>query len=163
MTISHIASNRYTMRPFMGIKSEENATGRLGAAPFHTHVISSKRGRISSCETFMLYSQCNANCYLCSTHISPSPAVLRNGKVALFFTTFGLCGTFLPCILECKVAQDSGETCCVAFLPGSSVALRTHIRHKYRIEGSVCNDWCVMACLYQCGLCQMAREQKMRA
>ncbi|XP_019751618.1 cornifelin homolog [Hippocampus comes] len=73
-----------------------------------------------------------------------------------------LCGTFLPCILECKVAQDHGESCCLAFLPSSSVALRTSIRHKYRIEGSVCKDWLVMACLPLCGLCQMAREQKMR-
>ncbi|XP_057690979.1 cornifelin homolog isoform X3 [Corythoichthys intestinalis] len=91
---------------------------------------------------------------------SHSPWIFTVGPLDL---RGSLCGTFLPCILECKVAQDSGETCCVAFLPGSSVALRTHIRHKYRIEGSVCNDWCVMACLYQCGLCQMAREQKMRA
>ncbi|XP_077453807.1 cornifelin homolog [Stigmatopora argus] len=74
-----------------------------------------------------------------------------------------LCGTFVPCILECKVAQDSGETCCLAFLPGSSVPLRTNMRHKYRIEGSVCQDWCMMFCLYHCGLCQMAREQKMRS
>ncbi|XP_061145062.1 cornifelin homolog [Syngnathus typhle] len=45
-----------------------------------------------------------------------------------------LCGTFLACILEGKVAQDHGKSCCLAFLPGSSMALRTSIRHKYRTE-----------------------------
>ncbi|XP_041843053.1 cornifelin homolog [Melanotaenia boesemani] len=73
-----------------------------------------------------------------------------------------LCGTFIPCILGCKVAQDSGECCCLPFLPGVSIALRTSIRSKYNISGSVCDDWVIMVCLPACGLCQMAREQKMR-
>ncbi|KAL4657653.1 cornifelin [Arapaima gigas] len=73
-----------------------------------------------------------------------------------------LCGTFLPCILGCQVAQDHGETCCLGFLPGAYTALRTSIRAKYNISGSVCDDWLVMTCLPLCGLCQMAREQKMR-
>nr|XP_057909111.1 cornifelin homolog [Doryrhamphus excisus] len=73
-----------------------------------------------------------------------------------------LCGTFVPCILGCKVAQDNGENCCLPFLPGALIALRTSMRSKYRIEGSVCCDWMVMACVPQCGLCQMAREQRMR-
>lgn len=30
------------------------------------------------------------------------------------------------------------------------------------LQGSVCDDWCIMACLPLCGLCQMVREQKMR-
>lgn len=110
----------------------------------------------------------------------------------------GLCATFVPCILGCKVAQDNGDSCCVPFLPGAMIALRTSIRGRYNIEvsalknmrkdgeparivwlttpimivtvysacafsqGSVCDDWVVMACLPLCGLCQMAREQKMR-
>ncbi|XP_043972997.1 cornifelin homolog [Gambusia affinis] len=73
-----------------------------------------------------------------------------------------LCGAFIPCILGCKVAQDNGDSCCLPFLPGAMIALRTSIRSKYNIEGSVCDDWVVMACLPLCGLCQMAREQKMR-
>ncbi|TNN89235.1 Toll-like receptor 13 [Liparis tanakae] len=59
----------------------------------------------------------------------------------------GLCATFIPCILGCKVAQDNGDSCCVPFLPGALIALRTSIRSRYNIEGSVCDDWVVMACL----------------
>ncbi|KAJ8289831.1 hypothetical protein GJAV_G00005830 [Gymnothorax javanicus] len=73
-----------------------------------------------------------------------------------------LCGAFLPCILACKVAQDHGENCCLPILPGSMIALRTSIRDKYHISGSICEDWAVLFCLPHCGLCQMAREQKMR-
>ncbi|AWO96330.1 putative cornifelin [Scophthalmus maximus] len=73
-----------------------------------------------------------------------------------------LCATFIPCILGCKVAQDNGDSCCVPFLPGAMIALRTSMRSRYHIQGSVCDDWVVMACLPLCGLCQMAREQKMR-
>ncbi|KAL6109220.1 cornifelin homolog [Pungitius pungitius] len=73
-----------------------------------------------------------------------------------------LCATFIPCILGCKVAQDNGDSCCLPFLPGAMIALRTSIRGRYHIEGSVCDDWVIMACLPLCGLCQMAREQKRR-
>uniref|UniRef100_A0A3Q4MUQ2 Cornifelin n=4 Tax=Pseudocrenilabrinae TaxID=318546 RepID=A0A3Q4MUQ2_NEOBR len=73
-----------------------------------------------------------------------------------------LCGTFVPCILACQVAQDSDESCCLACLPGALIALRTSIRNRYNIGGSVCDDWLVMACIPACGLCQMAREQKIR-
>ncbi|CAL8340415.1 unnamed protein product [Gadus morhua 'NCC'] len=73
-----------------------------------------------------------------------------------------LCATFIPCILAIQVAQDNGDSCCVPFLPGAMIALRTSMRGRYRISGSVCDDWVVMACLPLCGLCQMAREQKMR-
>ncbi|XP_069041349.1 cornifelin homolog isoform X2 [Lepisosteus oculatus] len=73
-----------------------------------------------------------------------------------------LCGTFLPCILACQVAQDQGESCCLPFLPGALIALRTSMRDKYSIEGSICDDWVVMMCCSHCGLCQMAREQKLR-
>ncbi|KAK1795393.1 hypothetical protein P4O66_010562, partial [Electrophorus voltai] len=45
-----------------------------------------------------------------------------------------LCGTFIPCILGCKIAQDHGDTCCLPFLPGAMIALRTSIRDKYRIN-----------------------------
>lgn len=49
----------------------------------------------------------------------------------------GLCATFIPCILGCKVAQDNGDSCCLPFLPGAMIALRTSIRSKYNIEVSV--------------------------
>lgn len=49
----------------------------------------------------------------------------------------GLCGTFIPCILGCKVAQDHGDSCCLPFLPGALIALRTSIRDKYQINVSL--------------------------
>ncbi|XP_068615609.1 cornifelin homolog [Brachionichthys hirsutus] len=73
-----------------------------------------------------------------------------------------LCAFFIPCILACKVSQDNGESCCLPCLPGAMIALRTSMRSRYNIGGSVCNDWAVMACLPLCGLCQMAREQRIR-
>ncbi|KAI3361189.1 hypothetical protein L3Q82_013385 [Scortum barcoo] len=48
-----------------------------------------------------------------------------------------LCATFVPCILACKVAQDNGDSCCVPFLPGAMIALRTSIRSRYRIETQI--------------------------
>ncbi|KAJ8354741.1 hypothetical protein SKAU_G00223080 [Synaphobranchus kaupii] len=73
-----------------------------------------------------------------------------------------LCGTFVPCILAIKVAQDLGESCCLPFLPCAILAMRTSLRDKYHISGSICDDWMTMACLAHCAICQMAREQKMR-
>ncbi|KAG8433858.1 hypothetical protein GDO86_012286 [Hymenochirus boettgeri] len=31
-----------------------------------------------------------------------------------------LCGTFIPCILACKVASDMGECCCLPMLEAPS-------------------------------------------
>ncbi|XP_069598743.1 cornifelin homolog [Ranitomeya imitator] len=73
-----------------------------------------------------------------------------------------LCGTFVPCILACRVASDYGECCCLPFLPGTLIAMRTGLREKYHIPGSICNDWVCFACCGQCTLCQMARELKQR-
>uniref|UniRef100_A0A3P9J1R5 Uncharacterized protein n=1 Tax=Oryzias latipes TaxID=8090 RepID=A0A3P9J1R5_ORYLA len=48
-----------------------------------------------------------------------------------------LCGAFVPCVLACRVAQDSGENCCLPCLPGALIALRTSMRNKYNISVSV--------------------------
>ncbi|XP_029433415.1 cornifelin homolog A-like [Rhinatrema bivittatum] len=73
-----------------------------------------------------------------------------------------LCGTFCPCILACQVAKDFGECCCLPYVPGTLVALRTGVRERYRIEGSICCDWVAMVCIPPCALCQLARELKSR-
>ncbi|XP_066463248.1 cornifelin homolog [Eleutherodactylus coqui] len=73
-----------------------------------------------------------------------------------------LCGTFVPCILGCRVASDFGECCCLPFLFGTTVAMRTGIRERYGIPGSICDDWVCLAFCGQCTLCQMARELKAR-
>ncbi|KAF7242337.1 hypothetical protein EYD10_11274, partial [Varanus komodoensis] len=45
-----------------------------------------------------------------------------------------LCGTFVPCILACRVSEQANECCCLPFLPGTLIALRTGVREKYHIE-----------------------------
>ncbi|XP_066495168.1 cornifelin isoform X2 [Tiliqua scincoides] len=69
-----------------------------------------------------------------------------------------LCATFVPCILACRVSEQAGECCCLPYLPGTLIALRTGVRERYHIEGSICEDWMVMACCPLCGLCQLSRE-----
>ncbi|CAG6014914.1 unnamed protein product [Menidia menidia] len=55
-------------------------------------------------------------------------------NVRIWLSPAGLCATFVPCILGCKVAQDSGESCCLPFLPGAMIGLRRSMRNKYRID-----------------------------
>ncbi|KAM4651462.1 cornifelin homolog B-like [Discoglossus pictus] len=73
-----------------------------------------------------------------------------------------LCGTFIPCILACKVASDYGECCCLPYLGGTILAMRTGIRERNNIPGSICNDWVCLTCCPVCTLCQMARELNSR-
>ncbi|XP_062996612.1 cornifelin-like [Elgaria multicarinata webbii] len=93
---------------------------------------------------------------------SPSPC--RDWKTDLLDcssdTTICACGLIIPCILACKVAVDYGECCCVPYLPGALVAMRTGLREQLRIKGCVCNDWCVFCFCCPCALCQLARELK---
>ncbi|XP_042296053.1 cornifelin-like [Sceloporus undulatus] len=74
--------------------------------------------------------------------------------------TICACGACVPCILACKVAVDYGECCCVPFLPGALIAMRTGLREQLRIQGCVCCDWVAFCCCCPCALCQMARELK---
>ncbi|NXP82554.1 PLAC8 protein, partial [Ramphastos sulfuratus] len=69
-----------------------------------------------------------------------------------------LCGMFCYLCLGCQVAGDMDE-CCMC---GSSVAMRTLYRTKYRIPGSILNDWCAVACCPVCALCQLKRDIKRR-
>ncbi|XP_063293262.1 cornifelin homolog [Pelobates fuscus] len=73
-----------------------------------------------------------------------------------------LCGTCFPCCLACKVASDFGECCCLPCLSGTVLAMRTGIRERYRIPGTICNDCVSLTFCGQCALCQMARELKAR-
>ncbi|XP_073458153.1 cornifelin homolog A-like [Aquarana catesbeiana] len=72
-----------------------------------------------------------------------------------------LCGTFVPGILACKIASDY-ECCCLPILGGATLAMRTGIRERYHIPGSICNDWVRLVFCGPCALCQMARELKAR-
>ncbi|XP_007887141.1 placenta-specific gene 8 protein-like [Callorhinchus milii] len=66
------------------------------------------------------------------------------------------CGLLCPCWLSCQITNDLHECCCC----GTSVAMRTLIRTKYNIQGSICNDYCATMFCLQCSLCQLKREIK---
>ncbi|ESO84581.1 hypothetical protein LOTGIDRAFT_79081, partial [Lottia gigantea] len=73
--------------------------------------------------------------------------------LAVFF-----CG---PCY-GCYLATQAEETCCLACCcQGWMVPLRSYIRGKLGISGSVCKDICAVACCNLCVTCQLAREIKM--
>uniref|UniRef100_A0A8C6EG68 Cornifelin n=1 Tax=Moschus moschiferus TaxID=68415 RepID=A0A8C6EG68_MOSMO len=73
-----------------------------------------------------------------------------------------LCGTFAPLCLACRISDDFGECCCTPYLPGGLHSLRTGMRERYRIQGSVGKDWAALTFCLPCALCQMARELKIR-
>ncbi|KAK6477973.1 cornifelin-like protein A-like [Huso huso] len=73
------------------------------------------------------------------------------------------CGLWcLPC-LECQTASEFGECCCLPLLgPSASLAMRTGVRERYRIQGSIIDDCCMLCWCYPLISCQMAREIKKR-
>ncbi|XP_011229016.2 cornifelin isoform X1 [Ailuropoda melanoleuca] len=73
-----------------------------------------------------------------------------------------LCGTFAPLCLACRISDDFGECCCAPYLPGGLHSLRTGMRERYHIQGSVGHDWAALTFCLPCALCQMARELKIR-
>ncbi|XP_030043251.1 cornifelin homolog [Microcaecilia unicolor] len=77
----------------------------------------------------------------------------------------------LPCFM-CKTADDFGECLCLPLLeilagygvpcPPISMAMRSGVRERYGIQGSICNDCCILCWCYNCAWCQMSREIKKR-
>ena len=69
----------------------------------------------------------------------------------------GLCSCLLccPCI-QYHAASSAGECCCVGTC--CPIALRTKIRTKHNIQGSIVDDWCALTWCYYCAFCQMQRE-----
>ncbi|XP_076843543.1 plac8 onzin related protein 6 [Brachyhypopomus gauderio] len=84
----------------------------------------------------------------------------------------GICcfGFWCPCCLMCKTSKEFGECLCLPLLemffgsgiPPVTYALRSSIRERYRIRGSMCDDCCMATCCGICVWCQMARELKYR-
>ncbi|XP_046855585.1 cornifelin homolog A-like [Xenia sp. Carnegie-2017] len=79
----------------------------------------------------------------------------------------GLCGCFedvggclfalfCPLIHSCVVSGKAGECCCVACC--CPIALRTKIRIRHNIAGSIVDDCCILACCGPLAACQMDRE-----
>lgn len=71
-------------------------------------------------------------------------------------------GALVPCCLDLSLAHHYGECLCLPLLPGSTFALRVGIRERYKIRGSVCEDWAAVCCCYPLAVCQMIREMKRR-
>ncbi|XP_006785021.1 uncharacterized protein plac8l1 [Neolamprologus brichardi] len=71
-------------------------------------------------------------------------------------------GALVPCCLDLSLAHQYGECLCMPLLPGSTFAIRVGIRERYKIRGSVCEDWTTVYCCYPLAVCQMIREMKWR-
>ncbi|XP_062288513.1 PLAC8-like protein 1 [Scomber scombrus] len=71
-------------------------------------------------------------------------------------------GALVPCCLDLSLAHQYGECLCMPLLPGSTFAMRVGIRERYKIRGSVCEDWTTVCCCYPLAVCQMIREMKRR-
>lgn len=71
-------------------------------------------------------------------------------------------GALAPCCLDLSLAHQYGECVCTPLLPGSTLAMRVGIRERYKIRGSVCEDWLAVCCCYSLAVCQMIREMKHR-
>ncbi|CAG5872071.1 unnamed protein product [Menidia menidia] len=71
-------------------------------------------------------------------------------------------GALAPCCLDLSLAHQYGECLCMPLLPGSTFAIRVGIRERYKIRGSVCEDWTTVYCCYPLAVCQMIREMKRR-
>ncbi|KAJ8266804.1 hypothetical protein GJAV_G00134880 [Gymnothorax javanicus] len=71
-------------------------------------------------------------------------------------------GAVVPCCLDLSLAHQYGECLCLPLLPGSTFAMRVGIRERFKIQGSVCEDWTAVYCCYPLAVCQMIREMKRR-
>ncbi|KAJ8008375.1 hypothetical protein DPEC_G00104170 [Dallia pectoralis] len=78
-------------------------------------------------------------------------------------------GFWCPWCLLCQISSDFGECFCLCMLdwfsgciPATSMALRSTLRERFRIQGSICSDCAVVTFCTQCSWCQMAREIKLR-
>ncbi|XP_062868117.1 cornifelin homolog A [Trichomycterus rosablanca] len=77
-------------------------------------------------------------------------------------TSVCLIGAFMPCCLDLGLAHQYGECLCLPLLPASTFAMRVAIRERYKIRGSVCEDWTAVFFCYPLAVCQMMREMKRR-
>ncbi|XP_030429264.1 PLAC8-like protein 1 [Gopherus evgoodei] len=74
-----------------------------------------------------------------------------------------VCGALCSPCLECSLARHYGECLCFPLLPGSTLAMRVGAREKYKIRGTLCEDWMAVHCCWPFAVCQVARELKRRA
>ncbi|XP_062393691.1 cornifelin homolog A-like [Sardina pilchardus] len=72
------------------------------------------------------------------------------------------CGLFCSPILACRLSKKYGECFCQPLLPGGLTMLRSSMRQRYNIEGSILDDAAVVYGFGPCALCQMMREYNSR-
>lgn len=65
-----------------------------------------------------------------------------------------LCSPFFACCL----AKRMGENCCTPYLAGGLVAMRSVLRTRHNIQGSISGDCCTIFFCGNCAMCQMSRE-----
>ncbi|TRY62238.1 hypothetical protein DNTS_020203 [Danionella cerebrum] len=72
-----------------------------------------------------------------------------------------------PCF-TCCTAKKYGECLCLpildgfGFIPPVTLAMRASMRHRYGIQGSICNDCLYSTFCLPCTWCQMSREMNAR-
>ncbi|CAF0816373.1 unnamed protein product [Brachionus calyciflorus] len=77
------------------------------------------------------------------------------------FSDVGECcfAFFCPICYQIKIFIDAGETCC-SWCFGGLVPLRTKIRTRNKIKGSICSDYCTLMWCGFCATVQMGIELK---
>ncbi|XP_060703466.1 cornifelin homolog A-like [Hemiscyllium ocellatum] len=105
--------------------------------------------------------------------ITQQPITERNPLIGTGSWRSGLCdladnipvcvlGALCPQILSCHLAHSYGENCCLPLVPGGMIALRTHMRLSYNIEGTICDDAVMLLFCGPCEICRMTRELRTR-
>ncbi|XP_056608172.1 plac8 onzin related protein 6 isoform X2 [Triplophysa dalaica] len=80
------------------------------------------------------------------------------------------CGFWCPYCLMCRTSENFGECFCLPLLEicfggmlhPITLAMRSSMRERYNIKGSIPDDCCMVTCCTLCVWCQMAREMKTR-
>lgn len=80
---------------------------------------------------FLLYT-CPPGTFIPS--VCPPPGTSTAVRTLTVPPRPGLCGTFAPLCLACRISDDFGECCCAPYLPGGLHSLRTGMRERYHIQ-----------------------------
>lgn len=87
-----------------------------------------------------------------------------NELVNLKKNWIGLAGAFCTPCYTCYLTCQMNETglCCLSLFGNVLWPIRSYIRGKYDIPGSLCEDCLVTSCCPCCALCQLANEWQSR-
>ncbi|XP_043101866.1 plac8 onzin related protein 6 [Puntigrus tetrazona] len=112
--------------------------------------------------------------------VSVQPAVVLSSNMATQWSSgvcdccedMGICccGLWCPFCLMCKTSEEFGECLCLPLLEMCfggllhpiTLSMRSSMRERFHIKGSIQDDCCTVFCCHVCVWCQMARELKAR-